>query len=72
MAALDRKLMETFSYTDEILDVQKDETIERILSMKKVVAGFSPVHSAVVSYRTNGETHGIAWPSSSPQQQEQL
>lgn len=46
---LDKMICDTLSYADEVVDAKKDEAIEGIVSAKKVIHGFGPVQSAVVS-----------------------
>lgn len=49
MAVLDKKICEALSYADEVVDAKKDDTIEGLVSAKKVIHNLGPVQSAVVS-----------------------
>lgn len=51
VATLDKTLTEAFEFADEIIGIKKDEAIEAIFSVKRVVAGVCSVQSAVVSCR---------------------
>lgn len=48
MAVLDKKICEALSYADEVVDVKKDETIEGIVSVKKIINTLGPVQTVVV------------------------
>lgn len=49
MAVLDKKICEALSFADEVVDAKKDETIEAVVSAKKVIHTLGPVQSVVVS-----------------------
>lgn len=49
MAILDKKIRDALSFADKVVDAKKDETIEGIVSTKKVVQELGPVQSAMVS-----------------------
>lgn len=49
VAVLDKKICEALSFADEVVDAKKDETIEAVVSAKKVIHTLGPVQSVVVS-----------------------